>query len=66
MSDLASIRCLILGGGGHARVVIDSLRMSNACVPEAILEADPEMWGKELDGVPILGDDNLMDRWHGG
>jgi UDP-perosamine 4-acetyltransferase len=36
--------------------------MSNACVPEAILEADPEMWGKELDGVPILGDDNLMEQ----
>src|ERR1051326_7763486 len=52
--------CVILGGGGHARVVIDSLLASGAAVPYGVLDVDPARLGSELCGVPILGDDTLL------
>ncbi len=54
-------RCLILGGGGHARVLIDTLKESQVAQPAAILDADRSLWGKELYGVPIPGGDDLLD-----
>lgn len=55
-------RCLILGGGGHARVVLDVLATTGAAVPVGILDADSHRWGSELDGVPILGGDDQLPR----
>ncbi len=52
--------CLILGGGGHAQVVIESLQASGVATPYAVLDLDPSLWGKELLGVPILGGDDLL------
>jgi UDP-perosamine 4-acetyltransferase len=52
--------CVILGGGGHARVLIDSLRLSAAATPHAVLDRDRSLWGKDLMGVPILGGDELL------
>lgn len=55
-------RCVILGGGGHARVLIDTLQVSGAAVPFAILDPDTVRWGTEMFGVPIIGgDDRLPD-----
>jgi len=55
-------RCMILGGGGHARVLIDTLQLSGAAMPFAILDADASRWGTEMFGVPIIGgDDRLPD-----
>ncbi|MBI3021809.1 MAG: UDP-N-acetylglucosamine 2-epimerase (hydrolyzing) [Candidatus Omnitrophica bacterium] len=53
-------RCVILGGGGHARVVIDSLLASKLAVPYAVVDADRSLWGKELLGVPVVGDDERL------
>lgn len=55
------IRCVILGGGGHARVVIDALRVSEAAVPHAVLDADQRLWGTRLLEVPVRGGDDLID-----
>lgn len=52
--------CVILGGGGHARVLIDSLRASGVATPYAVLDRNRSLWGKELLGVPILGGDELL------
>jgi UDP-perosamine 4-acetyltransferase len=52
--------CVIIGGGGHAAVLIDILQMSGLGVPHAILDSDPSKWGDNLFDVPILGDDNLL------
>lgn len=60
MSAGEPIRCLILGGGGHARVLIDSLRASEAATPVAVLDADRSLWGSEVLGVPVRGGDELM------
>jgi UDP-perosamine 4-acetyltransferase len=51
---------VILGGGGHARVVIDALQASNAACPVAVLDADRSLWGTDLLGVPIVGGDERL------
>lgn len=55
-------RCVILGGGGHARVVIEALRLGGAVEPAAILDPDTARDGGELDAVPILGTDSELAR----
>jgi sugar O-acyltransferase (sialic acid O-acetyltransferase NeuD family) len=52
--------CVLLGGGGHAAVLIESLRASDQDIVRAVLEHDKAQWGKELLGIPILGDDALL------
>lgn len=52
--------CIILGGGGHAKVLIDSLQVSGIAVPYAILDVDRLRWEKDLLNVPILGGDDLL------
>lgn len=60
MTAHASIRCLVLGGGGHARVLIDSLYASETALPVAVLDADRTLWGKDVLGVPVRGGDDLI------
>ena len=45
---------VIIGGGGHAKVVIESLRASGKTVA-VIVDADPTP--REVLGVPVVGDD---------
>lgn len=55
-----NILCVILGGGGHARVLIDSLKESGVATPQAVLDSDRSKRGQELLGVPILGGDDFL------
>jgi sugar O-acyltransferase (sialic acid O-acetyltransferase NeuD family) len=55
-----SPRCVILGGGGHARMLIDCLLLAGTAQPYAILDPDESRWGETLYGVPILGEDALL------
>ena len=59
MSD-ELIRCLILGGGGHARVLIDTIQASAVARIAAVLDPDRSLWGQTLLGVPILGGDERI------
>jgi sugar O-acyltransferase (sialic acid O-acetyltransferase NeuD family) len=52
--------CVLLGGGGHAAVLIEAVRASGLDIIRAVLEFDQSQWGKELLGVPILGGDALL------
>ncbi len=52
--------CLILGGGGHAKVLLDVLQASKLGKRLAILDSDPKIHGQLLDGVPVLGGDELL------
>lgn len=54
-----SLRCVILGGGGHARVVIDALR-ANGLEPAAIVDRDLARRDTFLDGVRFAGDDSEL------
>lgn len=50
--------CAVLGGGGHARVLIDALLASGAARPAAVLDPDPALRGAKILGVPVLGGDD--------
>ncbi len=60
MSD--RISCLILGAGGHARVVIDCLRYNPKVKITGILDAKPSLTGQKLDGISVLGNDEMMEK----
>ncbi|USQ97432.1 acetyltransferase [Caulobacter sp. RL271] len=53
---------VIIGGGGHAKVVIESLRASGHAVA-AIVDADPTP--RVVLGVPVLGDDLKLPELRG-
>ena len=57
--------CVILGGGGHASVLIESIQESRISIPHAILDADKRNWGKEVMDVPVLGGDDLLEQLKG-
>lgn len=59
---MSGLRVVGLGAGGHARVVIDALRLSGGAQLVGLLDPRPELAGTELDGVRILGDDALLDE----
>ena len=60
MSISSPVRCIILGGGGHARVLIDSLPDEGFPDRYAILDRDPSLWGTRSLGVLILGGEDLI------
>ena len=62
MTPKEATGCVVLGGGGHARVLIDLMREADLGEPAGILEVDASRWGGELDGVPILGGDDLIPQ----
>ena len=52
--------CVILGGGGHARVLVDCLQRADAVELRGILDPNRELWGADCQGVPILGADDTL------
>ena len=52
--------CIILGGGGHARVLIDCLQTAGGIQLYGVLDRDNAQWGQTLLSVPILGGDELL------
>lgn len=54
--------CIILGGGGHASVLIDCIRSAGLELELAVLDSNPKKWGKMLMGVPILGGDDMLSH----
>ena len=50
----------MLGGGGHARSLMDALISANQALPAAILDPDSSLWGSDLAGIPVLGSDTLL------
>lgn len=54
---------VVIGGGGHAKVVIELLR-ADRWQPMGVL--DPGLRSKEVAGVPVLGGDDLLPRIRAG
>jgi sugar O-acyltransferase (sialic acid O-acetyltransferase NeuD family) len=52
--------CVILGGGGHARVLVDSLQRADAVHVRGILDSNRDLWGTACLGVSILGGDDML------
>jgi sugar O-acyltransferase (sialic acid O-acetyltransferase NeuD family) len=53
---------VIIGAGGHGKVVLDILRAAGQHEPVAFLDADPALAGTEVFGVPVLGAINLLPK----
>lgn len=53
-------KILVVGGGGHAKVVLDALRC-NSYEIVGILEADVHLVGTDVCGIPVIGTD--ADAW---
>ena len=49
---------LVIGAGGHAKVVIEALRRMNEQII-GTTDADPAKHGSECQGVPVLGGDEV-------
>ncbi|MEI7848418.1 MAG: acetyltransferase [Chloroflexota bacterium] len=54
------IKIIGLGAGGHARVIIEILRLNPQLELIGLLDTNQELHGKLMLGVPILGDDTLL------
>ena len=49
-----------LGAGGHAKVVIEILRLIGGYELVGLLDPKEELWGTDVAGVPVLGNDSLL------
>ncbi len=58
-------KCVVLGAGGHAKVVIDALQESGAAIVDCIVDADPSRWGTDLWGIPIVGGEDQLSALPG-
>ena len=50
---------IIVGAGGHARVLIDVMRRRGLTVAGAV-DIDVRLHGREVDGVPVIGSDEAI------
>jgi len=53
--------CLVLGGGGHAKVVIDALKRMDIAGEIAVLVDDADPAAKDDPGAPVIGGDSFLD-----
>ena len=53
---------VVVGGGGHARSIIDALRSEGIWDPVACTDPDGALHGGVVDGVAILGGDELLEE----
>jgi len=53
-------RCAVLGGGGHAKVVVEVLQSQRKYRPVAITDRRAGSWS--VLGVPVVGDESLISE----
>jgi len=53
---------LIIGAGGHGKVVLDILRAAGKHRPVGFIDADPGLIGSTVNGLPVLGQANLLPK----
>jgi sugar O-acyltransferase (sialic acid O-acetyltransferase NeuD family) len=56
---------IIAGAGGHGRVVLDILRAAGAHSAVGFLDANQDLHGTEVAGLPVLGHLNLLPKLKG-
>ncbi len=59
------LRAVGLGAGGHAKVVIDIVRLLGGYELVGLLDPQEALWGSEVLGVPVLGGDHLLPQLRG-
>jgi sugar O-acyltransferase (sialic acid O-acetyltransferase NeuD family) len=56
---------VLIGAGGHGRVVLDILRVAGVHNPVGFIDADPQLAGQTVDGIPVLGQANMLPKLKG-
>ena len=51
---------VIIGAGGHGRVVLDILQASKHYHVRGFLDSNASLHGQQVDGVPVLGDVTML------
>jgi UDP-perosamine 4-acetyltransferase len=54
------MRIVGIGAGGHAKVLIDILRLQGQTEIVGLTDRNQQLWGTRVSGVPVLGDDNVL------
>lgn len=63
MGVKGKVKVMIVGGGGHARVIVDTLLLRpEEFQPIGLTDADTEKHGETVLGFPILGDDGVWSE----
>ncbi|KAB2928670.1 MAG: acetyltransferase [Dechloromonas sp.] len=52
---------IIVGAGGHGRVLLDFVREQGREVL-GFVDSNPALWAKDCGGIPILGGDDVLER----
>ena len=61
------MKCVIIGAGGHGRVVLDILLCSGGHEVVGFIDSAPALHGRRTDGLPVLGGpEALPDLQHDG
>jgi sugar O-acyltransferase (sialic acid O-acetyltransferase NeuD family) len=60
-----STSLILVGAGGHARVLLDALELSGAKVI-GLVDADASLAGGNVMGYPVLGDDGALAQYSPG
>jgi sugar O-acyltransferase (sialic acid O-acetyltransferase NeuD family) len=59
-------QCIIVGAGGHGRVVLDILRQEGLWSVVGFLDSNPDLHGSAVDGVEVLGPLQMLAGLHHG
>lgn len=62
---MPKVQVLGLGAGGHAKVVIEILRLMEDVEVVALLDSNDTLWRSHVLGVPVLGGDDLLPDLYG-
>ena len=54
-----SLPVIIIGAGGHSKVLIDALQLSCHKII-GIVDTDPDKKGTSILGIPVIGDDEIV------
>lgn len=55
-------RVLILGAGGHGRVVLDILLQARQYDVVGLLDSNPDIHGRRVDGIPVRGGIDELEK----
>jgi|SRR3990170_5438116 len=53
---------IIIGGGGHAKVLIEALRLNGIKII-GIIEAEPSFVGKQVLGITVIGNNDMISKY---
>ena len=58
------IQVVIVGAGGHGKVVLDILRGAGRYEPVGFVDADTRLAGTKVGGLAVLGPTNVLPKLH--